>query len=266
MDSVHVNGVDLAFIDVGHGPTTVVFSHSYLVDHRQFEAQIEDLSADHRVVAFDHRDHGRSQRLDAGYGMYDLVDDAEALLDELGVARCHFVGLSTGGFVGMRLAFRSPELFASLTLMDTSASTDRGLRRVRNTAMVAALGVVGTAPLMPFAMRTMFSTRFLRDRSRREEVEAWRSRIKANDADALRRFAGAIFSRDDVSSQIDRIRAPTLVVTGGEDRALPVDDARMLAATIPGADLVVVEEAGHLCTIERPGEVTAALRAFVTSF
>jgi pimeloyl-ACP methyl ester carboxylesterase len=70
-----------------------------------------------RCVAWDHRGQGRTEVTDTGYDMDTLADDAAALVAVLGIAPVHFVGLSMGGFVGMRVAARRPELIRSLALM-----------------------------------------------------------------------------------------------------------------------------------------------------
>lgn len=265
MKFVEANGVTLAYREAGSGPETVVLSHSFLVDHRQFDHQIETLSRDARVIAFDHRDHGASARVTRGYALSDLVRDGEAVLERLDATPCHFVGLSTGGFVGMRLAIRSPELFRSLTLMDTSAQRERPARRAKNEGLRVALAALGTRPLLGAAMRTMFSRSFLENPERRDEVALWRSRIAANDPKALRRFGKAIFARDDVTDQLRSMPVPTLVMVGREDSALPVGDSETMARLIPDARLAVVPDAGHLCTIEQPEAVEDVLVPFIRS-
>lgn len=260
---VDVGDLELAVLEAGSGPETVVLSHSYLVDHRQFEAQIEALSNRFRVVAFDHRDHGASDRATASYDLDRLVADAEAVIDATDAAPCHFVGLSTGGFAGMRLALRSPQLLHSLTLMDTSGQAEPLVARTKYRALLAILGLAGTRPVLGSAMRSMFSSRFLRDPSRQSEVGTWRSRIAGNDPQALIRFGRAIFARDDVLEQLRHLQTPTLVVVGEQDRSLPVSRARALAAAIPTARLEIVPDAGHLSTIEQPEQINGLLLGFL---
>lgn len=103
MSNVEVNGTRLYYVESGAG-APVVLSHSYLVDDRQFDRQAEDLSDRYRVIAFYHRDHGRSAHADGPYKLATLVDDAAALIQAVGAVPSHWMGLSTGGFVGIRLA------------------------------------------------------------------------------------------------------------------------------------------------------------------
>lgn len=259
MQQIEAHGVRLSFVERGAGEETVVFSHSYLVDHRHFEAQIAALEDRYRVLAYDHRDHGDSEKTTTPYGMEDIYADAVAFLETTCDRPVHWVGLSTGGFVGVRLGIRRPDLLRSLVLMDTSAEAEPWRSRLKYSLMLTALGWVGVRPLIGESMKAMFGPRFLSDPDRREVRELWKGRIAANDPAALVRFGRAIFSRDDLQDEAGRISVPTLVVVGENDRAKPVPEARRLAERIPGARLEIIPHAGHLCTVEEPEAVNAAL-------
>ena len=257
------NGIDLHHIEVGSGDHTVVFSHSYLADHTHFSPQIEALSAHHRVLAFDHRDHGQSGRATTSYTMQTLVDDGIAFLEQTGAAPCHWVGLSTGGFVGMRIALQRPELLSSLVLMDTSAEAEPSLARVRYEGMLLALRLVGVRPLMGQTMKLMFGASSRSDPTKAELLRYWQDRLAANDPPALIRFGKAIFGRDSVLDRMPEVAVPTLVIVGAEDKATKPDKARRIAERVPGARLEVVPAAGHLSTLEQPEHINRLLADFL---
>ncbi|MGD2113914.1 MAG: alpha/beta fold hydrolase [Acidobacteriota bacterium] len=267
MPEIDLPGVRLHYVERGSGAETAVFSHSYLVDHRHFEPQITALEDRYRILAYDHRDHGESEHLsgaDRGpYGMEEIYADAVAFLEATCDGPVHWVGLSTGGFVGVRLGIRRPDLLRSLTLMDTSAEAEPTLSRLKYNLMLAVLPWIGFRPLIGETMKAMFGPRFLRDPERREERELWKARMMANDRRALVRFGRAIFSRDDVSAEAGGITVPTLVMVGERDRATPPARARRLAGSIPGARLEIIPHAGHLSTVEEPEAVNAVLGAFL---
>lgn len=265
MPEIEANGVRLSYIERGSGAETVVFSHSYLSDHRHFEPQIAALEGNYRVLAYDHRDHGGSQRLSAPYGLEAIYADGLAFLEATCDRPVHFVGLSTGGFVGIRLGIRRPELLRSLVLMDTGAEAEPWRTRLKYNLMLGALRWIGMRPMAGETMKALFGPPFLRDPERREERELWKGRILANDPDALVRFGRAIFSRGDLQGELGRISVPTLVVSGEQDRARPLAAARKLTRGIPGARLEIIPRAGHLCTIEEPEAVNAVLRGFLAA-
>ncbi len=264
MPHVRVNGTSLHYVEAGPADAPpVVLSHSFLVDHRQYDAQIEMLAAHFRVIAYDHRDHGRSARARTDYTIDVLTTDAVELVRTLGAAPCHWVGLSTGGFVGLRIALRFPELLRRLVLMDTSATGESAYHRTRYGALLWVLRNVGVRAVTGAGMKAMFGPTFLRDPAFARQREVWRDRIRDVDPHAMSRFGRAIFTRPDLSAELDRIDIPTLVLVGEDDRPQPPSRARALAAGIPGARLRTIPGAGHLSTVEQPALVNAALRDFL---
>jgi pimeloyl-ACP methyl ester carboxylesterase len=262
MKRVTVNGLSLAYDEVGTGDEAVVLSHSYLVDRRQFDAQAEALSRRFRVLAYDHRGHGESDR-PAAYSMTSICADAVGFIEATHAAPCHFVGLSTGGFVGLRLALWRPELLRSLVLMDTSAEAESRLDRAKYEAMLVTLRLLGFRPLMEPTMRLMFGPELRHDPRRAAEVALWRRRIMANDPRALIGFGRAIFGREAVLDQIGSLRMPTLVTVGEHDRPQPIARSRALVDAIAGARLTVIPRAGHLSTIDNPAAANQALLDFL---
>ena len=265
MPRATVNNIELHYVEGGAGEETVVLAHSYLVDHQHFAAQIEALEPNFRVVAYDHRDHGHSAKATPAYDLDDLVDDAVALIEHTGAAPCHFVGLSTGGFIGMRLALRRPELLRSLVLIDTSAGAEPLLKRLKYRAMFLVLRTLGVGPLVGTAMGLLFDPVTLRDPARRAEMARWRERLRANDPRALMRFGNAIFARESVLDQLGRITTPTLLMVGEHDKPTPPVCARRIAEAIPGARLEVIPRAGHLSTVDAPQAVNAVLVPFISA-
>jgi len=263
MERVAVNGIEIAYEEHGSGDETVVLSHSYLVDRRQYRAQIDALKERYRVLAYDHRGHGESDKPGHGYSMETIYRDGEAFIEATNAAPCHWVGLSTGGFVGMRLAFRRPELLKSLVLMDTSADVEALVKRAKYEGMFAVLKRAGFAPLMPATMPIMFGPTFLADPHRQDEVALWRERMMANDVEALIGFGRGIFSRESVLDRMAEITVPTLVMVGEHDVATPLSRAQQIVDRVPGALLQVVPRAGHLSTIENPEPINEALSSFL---
>lgn len=263
MPTIQVNGTSLFYIDEGEGDEVVVFSHSYLMDHRHFAPQIEALCAHYRVIAYDHRGHGQSDKAGGDYSMELIYQDGLQLLDALGIESCHWVGLSTGGFVGMRLAIRQPERLRSLVLMDTSAETEPTIGRWKYSAMFALVRVAGFAPVMGTAMKALFGKTFMSAVKHKAVREQWRTRIAENDKKSVIRFGLAIFARKSVLGELAQVQTPTLVMVGEEDTATPPSKARRMAETIAGARLEVIPMAGHIATLAEPARVSALLREFL---
>jgi pimeloyl-ACP methyl ester carboxylesterase len=266
MPTLQVNGATLWYEDHGTGPETIVFAHGLLWDGRMFDAQVGALRDRYRCVTFDFRGQGRSEVTAGGYDMDTLADDAVALIEALGCAPCHFVGLSMGGFIGMRLAARRPELIRSLVLMETSADPEPNVLKYRLLgAVVRLFGRRGMRLVMPRVMRIMFGRTFLEDPARDEERRLWEERGMENDPVGVLRALGGVIDRTPMYDELPRITCPTLVMVGDQDVATVPARAERIHAAIPGSRLVLIPGAGHTSSVEEPELVVAALEGFLAS-
>jgi pimeloyl-ACP methyl ester carboxylesterase len=265
MPKILSNGIQLHYEEMGSGPETIVFSHSYLADHYHFNPQMQALKDRYRCIAFDHRGHGQSEIPEDGYDMENLYEDAVGFIEALDCAPCHFVGLSTGGFIGVRIGIRRPDLVKSLVLMDTSADAEpeEALRQYRQ--MLFVVRWFGYRPVIGRVMPIFFASKFLNDPARQDEVKEWKRRFMANDRKAIVKFGNGIFRRASCYEELDKIQTPTLVMVGAEDPAQPLAKAERIANKIPGATLRVIPDAAHLCTVEEPAAVTSAIEEFLSN-
>ncbi len=233
------------------GPV-VVFAGSLGSDLRMWEPQVVPLlERGFRVVRYDTRGHGASPVPPGPYDLDDLGADFLALLDDLGVAKAHLVGLSLGGMTGMWLGVHAPDRIASLVLCCTSAKlgppdmwADRARTvRAEGTASVAGAGV-GRWLTPAYRERHPDRAAFLR------------SMISEVPAEGYASCCGAI-ERMDLLDVLPKIAAPTLVIAGAGDPATSPDEhCRPIADGIPGARLEVVADAAHLGNYEQPEEFT----------
>ena len=262
MTIIQANGVNLYYEQSGGGKETIVFSHGFLMDHSMFQAQIEALAPHFRCIAYDHRGHGRSEATQSGYEIDNLTADAAALIEALGIAPCHFVGMSTGGFVGLRLAIRQPDLLRSLTLIDTSADAETP-GQVRQYDMLATVvRYFGWRLVLGKALSALFSPHFINNPQRQDEVNKWKQVIMGHDKKGVAAFARGIFHRDSVVNQLDKIHTPTVVIGGEEDVATPPEKMKQIVAGIPGTILNLIPDAGHSTVVEKPDAVTAVMLDF----
>lgn len=263
MPTLTVNGAGLYYEDQGTGPEAVVLAHGLLWDVRVFAPQVAALKDHYRCIAFDFRGQGRSEVTADGYDMETLTQDAAALIRTLGAAPCHFVGLSMGGFVGMRLALRHPELVRSLCLIESTADAEPRENVLPYTLMAAVGRWLGPRLVTARVMRVMFGEKFVMDPARAGQREEFRRRLLANDPVGTYRATMGVVRRRPVYDEIDRISVPTLVIVGDQDQATVPEKARRIQARIPGARLVTVAGAGHTSPLEEPAAVTQALADFL---
>jgi 3-oxoadipate enol-lactonase len=257
------NGANLHYDVAGAGQETIVFSHGLLMNGDMFQGQVDALGSAYRCITYDHRGQGRSEVTESGYDMDSLTEDAAALIRALDAAPCHFVGFSMGGFVGLRLAIRHPELLRSLVLLDTSAAPEAASNLPRYRLMVLVGRWLGFRPIAGRVMQIMFGQTFLADPARRAERERWKRHFIGLGRVGTARAARAVIEREGVSDRLETITTPTLILVGDEDMATEPVNAERLHEGIAGSQLVVVRKSGHTSSIEQPEIVTSALRDFL---
>ena len=263
MPRIAVRGAGLHYEERGAGPETIVFAHGLLWSGRLFDRQVEALAPGYRCVTFDFRGHGRSEVTADGYDMDSLAADAAGLIEALGCAPCHFVGLSMGGFVGMRLAIRQPRLLRSLILIETSADPEPEASRRKYHRMNFAARWIGLGPLVKPVMRIIFGRKFLGDPARAALREQCRRQLAGGNRMGIIRAVNGVIDRQGIYEQLERIAAPTLILVGDQDLATPLASSERIHARIAGSRLRVLPGAGHTSTIEEPAAVNAAIADFL---
>ncbi|MCC6524466.1 MAG: alpha/beta fold hydrolase [Polyangiaceae bacterium] len=261
MPELEIHGARIHYEDTGPGSTgeTVALSHGLLWSTELFRPQIERLRGRYRVVAWDHRGQGRSSDDPRDViGMELLTDDALALFDALGLERVHFVGLSMGGFVGMRLAGRHAARLHSLALLDTRAEPEPRAHVPRYRALALAARVLGVGVVAGRVMPILFGRTVLEDPARAADRAAFRAALSGNRRTIWRALNGVVY-REGVEHLLPKIRVPTLVLTGEQDVATPPDCGRRIHEGIAGSRFVLVPRAGHSSCVEAPDAVSEAL-------
>jgi pimeloyl-ACP methyl ester carboxylesterase len=256
---IKINGAELFYKESGTGPETIVFSHGLLMDHTMFEDQRRAFEGQYRVIAYDHRGQGRSQDTGSGYDMDSLTEDAAGLIRALNAAPCHFAGLSMGGFVGLRLAARHPELVKSLTLMNTAANSEPFVSRFKYNLLGQMVKVVSPGPFVSIAVKELFGRSTRNDPAKRAMVAAWTEKLRARPRNLAYSLL-EVMNRKEALSELKAIRCPTVVITGEDDTAQPARNSEQIAAGIAGARLVRIPACGHSSSLEQPEAVTAAMR------
>jgi len=265
MAILEANGTRIHYTDSGpgSGSETIVFSHGLLFSGAMFGKQVEQFKDRYRCITFDHRGQGGSAVAADGYDMDTLTEDAAALIEALEVGPCHFAGLSMGGFVGMRLAIRRPELLETLMLLETTADDEPAENGPKYTQLNFVARWFGLRLVIKKVMPIMFSKSFMNDPTRAEDRKYWADRICENHKIGVTRAVKGVIHRDGIYDQIEQINLPTLIIVGEEDTATVPAKSERMHAKIKGSRLVRVPRAGHSSTIEEPAAVNAAIETFL---
>lgn len=262
MPKVKVNNVELFYNEFGKGKETLLFSHGFLVNNTMFQGQIDRLKDKYRCISYDHRGHGNSEVTPNGYELDNLVTDAVGLIEKLNIAPVHFIGMSTGGFVGMRIAIRRPDLLKSLILMNTSAEEEPKLPLLRNNILLLVVKYLGWFPVISQVMPIMFHRSFLKDKSRQQEIEKWKKIVTNQNRKVTYPFGKAIFGRDNVLDKLSKIDIPTAILISDKDIVTTPKYSKRMLETIPNALYFSIPDAGHFAAIEKPNEVANSMEEF----
>ncbi len=247
----------------GSGPP-VVLIHGFPLSQKIWTPQTEALSRDHLVVTPDLRGHGKSEATPGVYLMELLAQDVKALIDHLELDHIVLGGLSMGGYVAFAFLKQFRETVKGLILADTRAEADTVEAKSRREEQALEVLRNGTVPLADRLIQTMLTpeTRERNETLTDQVYDMMRSMSPIGVAGALRGMA----QRPDSTALLSSIKIPTLILVGDKDSTTPLADSQRMAAGITGSELVVIPGAAHLTSLERPGEVNAALKGFLERF
>jgi 3-oxoadipate enol-lactonase len=235
----------------------LVFSNSLGTNLSMWDPQISTLAAKFRVLRYDTRGHGQSSVTAGPYSITQLGRDVVGLLDDLGIERAYFCGLSMGGVIGMWLGVYAADRINRLVLCNTAAKI--GVAESWNTR-IEMVRTKGMGPVAETQAQRWFTPAFIARAP--DVIAATRQMIASTSPEGYAANCGAIRDMDQRET-ISRIRARTLVIGGLHDPVISAADLRYLVDTIPEARLVELD-ASHLSNVEASVEFTKALLNFLT--
>ncbi len=261
MRTAIVNQVSLAYIDSGQG-LPLMLVHGFPLDHTIWGGQIESLSRQCRVIALDLRGFGRSDVTQGKVTMRQMADDLAALLDVLQIQeRVVLCGLSMGGYIAFEFLRAYADRLRGLILCDTRATADAPEAAAARLQMADRVLREGPAPLVESMIPRLFSPVTVERHPHVVETIRWV--MMRNDRRGIAAAARGMAERADSTDLLPQIRCPALVICGKDDALSPPEQMSAMARAIPNAIYVEIPDAGHLCPMERPAEVNAAIGHFL---
>jgi len=262
---MRINNVDLHIVDSGDGSEAIVFAHGMLFSGVMFDPQVAALNRQYRCVVYDHRGHGRSAVPKSGYDMDTLAKDGMDLIETLGIGPCHFVGVSLGAAVGLRLALWRPDLLRSLVIINGDADPEPRKSRAKYRGLNLLARIFGLKLAVNQVMPIVFGQTFMNDPDRAMERNFWRRQIAAGDRWGITRTVASIIDRPGLYAELGSIKTPTLVLSGDEDVAVPPQGPERMHKAIPGSKFLRIPKAGHSMTLEQPEAVNIAIKEFLAT-
>ncbi len=260
MPRVEANGTYLYY--ELHGPEDadlLVLSNGVLMSTASWAFQTPVLSKHYRLLLYDCRGMWQSDHPPGPYSMELHADDLAALLDALGIEQAHIGGTSYGAEVSMVFALKYPERTKSLIVTSAVSQLDPVLKGFAET-WIAAARASDPELLYQVVYPLTFSEAWIA--ANQETLDLARERYELLDMDAFLELM-LCFSRLDVTAELHRVAAPTLVVVGEDDALKPRQYSEIIARETPNAEFAIIPHAGHAAMWEQAGVFNSLILGFL---
>jgi pimeloyl-ACP methyl ester carboxylesterase len=256
----HINNLRIAYQRSGNGPALVLL-HGFTQDSRVWRTQIQTLSENFTVIAWDAPGAGMSSDPPENFSMNDWAFSLAALLDSVNIKKTHILGISWGGVLAQEFYHRYPQYVLSLILADTNPGwSSFG----DSTAQARLSSCMNDALFTPRELAAKYLPGMFSDfASEKVKEELWEI-ISDFHPTGFRLMAKAI-ALADLSSLLSKINVPTLLLWGEADKRSPVQIGYKMKEKIPGAIIKIIPEAGHICNMENPDKFNKIVKEFYLS-
>jgi 3-oxoadipate enol-lactonase len=255
MPRIDSGAVSLYFKETGRDETPVLLLHELGGSSESWRAVTPLLSTDRRVIAVDLRCAGRSEKPPGAFTLEDAGDDLNAFLSALKLERVDVIGAALGSLVGALLAIRHPDRVRRL--MTCAVAPDMaGPTRAYLVERAKKVRVAGMRAVVDASLANSFPA------SHPAERAAYRGVYLANDPAAYAELSLALARLEMSPANWGAIRAPTLVASGAHDFLWPPAVGRQVAALVPGARFIAMDDAGHFPHLQAPATLARLAREF----
>ena len=256
---IEIKGLRIAYQRAGTGPPLVLL-HGMGLDSQEWRRQLDELSDEFTVLAWDTPGSGHSSDPPGSFRHPDYADCLAAFIKALGLERPHVLGLSFGGGLALELYGQHPTIPRTLVLASAYAGWAGSLPRdVVEQRLQQMLRLTEQPPdqLVRAFLPTLFT-----ESAPPEAVDEVAAIVSGFHPAGLRTWVRA-FAEADLREVLPRINVPTLLLYGDKDVRSPLNVAEDLHAQIPGSRLAVIPGVGHLCDVEAPERFNAEVRRFL---
>ncbi len=260
MPYLPVNGIRLRYELWGEGETPLVLLHGLGSSADDWLLQLPAFGPYFKCVPLDLRGHGASDKPAGRYSVALFAADVAALIQQLRLVPAHILGLSLGGMVAQQLAIDHPELVRSLVLINTLPGLwplPRAMWRLflrRRDLLWQPVDMARAAARIADDLFPGLHQALLHEMAVK--------RLAANDPRAYRRATWAVL-RYWPGRRLARVRVPTLILAGENDRVVPAVYQERLRALLPHASFVSIPDSGHASNLDQPEAVNAAVLKFL---
>ena len=257
-----VNNINISYQDHGEGPA-VIFIHAFPLNQGMWDDQAGFLKTTCRVITLDLRGFGQSDVPATRYSLADMASDIRGLMRVLSIDQAVLVGLSMGGYVSTTFYRSYPDAVRGLVLSDTRTSADTEEGRARRFASAEKAKREGASAIAAEMIPLLLGRTSLEKRP--DVVNRVRLMAESNPPRGIAAAQRAMADRLDSGSLLASVTFPVLLICGAEDTLSTPAEMEAMCRGIPGSNLKVIENAGHLPNIEQPDRFNEALLEYINS-
>jgi len=263
-----IDGREMHYLDQGEG-FPLLLGHSFLWDSRMWAPQLDILSQHFRCIVPDLWSHGQSQPVNIDVLTIDqLAEDKHALMQHLGIERYSIVGMSVGAMWGAKLAMDYPDEVASLVMLGSYL----GAEKTETAAdYMELLSIAQQMEEVPSAVIDAIVRIFFCAETQERHpalVETFRFDLMFLAPEQVRGIVAMgelVYRRQSMLDRVTDIRCPTLIMVGDGDLAQPVAESEEMHQLLPDSQFAIIENAGHMSSLEQPSQVNPLLVNFLSS-
>ena len=259
--STSVNDFELSYDDVGEGNIPVIFLHGFPFDKTMWELQLEFLKFTYRLIACDIRGFGKSTDEYTPLSIDLFTDDLIKFMDKLQIEKAIVCGLSMGGYIALNAVKRFPCRFEALVLSDTQCIADTAEGKAKRYKVIEDIKENGAAKFNEGFIKNVFHPDS--PVNKKEIVDQLTEVVFANSQEIIIQGLTALAERSETCSSLEEINIPTLILCGREDVVTPLAQSESMNAAIKGSKLQIIENAGHVSSLEQPHDFAKYLSEFL---
>ncbi len=256
---IKANGITINYqVDGPEGAPWIVLSNSLATNLAMWDQQADDFKGAFRVLRYDQRGHGATDAPAGRYTFEQLIADALALMDGLGIKKAHFGGLSMGGATALGFAQKHPDRLDKVIVCDTPCqSTPTSTQQWEERIVIAQNQ--GMEPLVEPTVGRWFPPEVIA--AKPPHVDKVRQMVRTTPVNGFIGCAAALANHD-YASAVATVTRPVLFMAGEKDGVTPVA-MRKLSAALPGSRYVELPSAGHISNMDQPEGFTWAIADFL---
>lgn len=257
---VENDGAQIYYEEQGSGPA-IVLLHPFPANHKIWLPVSEHLKSRFRVILPDLRGMGQSQPGDGPATMQKHASDILRLCDAAGIGRAVFAGCSIGGYILFEIWRQARHRVKGMVLCDTKAAADGPEAHANRLKTARDVLTRGPEPFIESMAPKLLGRSTLTNRP--DIADRARAIMMESTAEGIAVVQRGMAERPDSTSTLGTIQVPVLAIFGNEDEVTPVSEGETIRAAVRGAELRVIDKAGHLAIFEKPEETGRAIREWL---